>query len=74
MFIQVSHPHVYPHVYTANWKLQHVSYKSAQGYAARIILLKTTLKNTVLVHITKLVLTMRFWLSAAFSLVGYQQP
>ena len=51
------------------FQLQHVSYKSAQGYAARIILLKTTLRNTVLVHITKLVLTMRFWLSAAFSVV-----
>ena len=49
------------------FQLQHVSYKSTQGYAARIILLKTTLRNTVLVHITKLVLTMRFWLSAAFS-------
>ena len=51
------------------FQLQHVSYKSTQGYAARIILLKTTLRNTVLVHITKLVLTMRFWLSAAFSVV-----
>ena len=49
------------------FQLQHVSYKSTQGYAAHIILLKTTLRNTVLVHITKLVLTMRFWFSAAFS-------
>lgn len=48
-------------------QFQHVSYKSARGYSARIILLKTTLRNTILVRITKLVLTMRIWLNAAFS-------
>ena len=60
----------HPHVYTAhcNFRLSsNTSHKSTQGYSARIILLKTTLRITVLLHITKLVLTMRFWLSPAFS-------